>query len=89
MFAAVLTFRETRLAVPIFAVTRLALEMLARVVTDRYVIFAPEFTFKIEILLDTTLRVRIFEVTTLALEMLARVVTESWVIFAPADTLRV
>ena len=50
------TFPVTTFAVRIFAVRTLAEKRLVRVLTVRVVIFAPEFTFKIEILLETTFK---------------------------------
>ena len=49
--------------------------MLARVLTVRYVVFAPEFTFKIEILAVDTFAVAILAVMVLELTRLARVLT--------------
>ena len=57
--------------------------MLDRVLTERYVIFAPEFTFKFKIFENTEFKVWTFSVTIFALKRLVR----SWTDKLPVATI--
>jgi hypothetical protein len=74
-FALEITFKNTTLPVCDRRDVVLELTKLARVLTVRYVVLVPEFTFKIEILAVVTFAVAMLAVMMFELRLLANVLT--------------